>query len=497
MSTLLVITAGQTDVQLVAGGVRKEFDKKRCAALHEALVEREWTLVDAPPTKTQDEVQELPPEGDVFICTPKLDAVLAFLAERCVTLTHALVLHTARRDVEGDPHQAGRVLERRLAERAPGLVPLPSEPFLTGDERLEDRRDPRDALIRRVVVARLDGAVAAAIEAAVPERVVVATTGGIPPVSNLVEEIVHLRTGSGVEVVSVEVADGSKARPPRADIAVPRRQIADPAASFQVRRHALALLEQGNLVAAWGAVRHLQQDEVEHRWTRVVQWLYLFAASLPLPGECDLYVLRHPRMAARAALRVEFALRAGDVPRAVHGTVAFFEAALWDHLGERARPHPQGGRLYALDPAPAEELVRAPEKESAKRENGKRSRKDSERPFELVVGPDGTHWYRVFDDAVCGVRLAKHYLGRTALTKLGQDISRHVRDLRNDVAHNEPTPALMDDARRRMIAADLWSADNPPRFLSRGVIEEVLAELGARVSCAELLYTVRRRLLKP
>src|SRR5205807_9301817 len=41
------------------------------------------------------------------------------------------------------------------------------------------------------------------------------------------------------------------------------------------------------------------------------------------------------RQAVRAALRVEFALMADDVPDAVHGTVAFFEAALWDHLNER------------------------------------------------------------------------------------------------------------------------------------------------------------------
>jgi hypothetical protein len=62
----------------------------------------------------------------------------------------------------------------------------------------------------------------------------------------------------------------------------------------------------------------------------VIKWLAHFAASLPLPTACDLAVLSHERMAVRAALRVELALRAGDIPRAVHGTVAFLEAALWD-----------------------------------------------------------------------------------------------------------------------------------------------------------------------
>ncbi|HLH72746.1 MAG TPA: hypothetical protein VKX96_05635 [Chloroflexota bacterium] len=63
-----------------------------------------------------------------------------------------------------------------------------------------------------------------------------------------------------------------------------------------------------------------------------MKWLADFAASLPIPDECDIDLLKHPRMAVRAALRVELALLAGDIPRAVHGTVAFFEAAFWDWL---------------------------------------------------------------------------------------------------------------------------------------------------------------------
>ena len=53
MSTLLVITAGQTDVQLVDGDVRREFKRDRCGALHDDLERRvtDWRILDAPSRK--------------------------------------------------------------------------------------------------------------------------------------------------------------------------------------------------------------------------------------------------------------------------------------------------------------------------------------------------------------------------------------------------------------------------------------------------------------
>jgi hypothetical protein len=55
----------------------------------------------------------------------------------------------------------------------------------------------------------------------------------------------------------------------------------------------------------------------------------------------------------------------------------------------------------------------------------------------------------------------------------------------------------MEDARRRMVAASLWSEEDT--FLKQPLAQEVLRELGEQNSvdlCAELISTVRARLLE-
>ena len=111
-----------------------------------------------------------------------------------------------------------------------------------------------------------------------------------------------------------------------------------------------------------------------------------FAASLPMPRACDIDILKHERMSIRAALRVELALRAGDIPRAVHGTVAFFESALWDRLKPRLTRHDDltKRRLYKVDPTPADSLIR----------KGDGSAEDRKQPFEVAEEIDGVRSYR-------------------------------------------------------------------------------------------------------
>lgn len=493
MSTLLVLTVGQTDVQLVIDGVRRELRKDRCAVLHDELEPRasNWRIVDAPDRKAEPPVEALP-ERELLLCTPKLDAVL-----REVVPTSALLLET-RRDATsapGDPRVAGAVLEARLKAR--GVETVHRRAYLQGTERLEDRDQPRDAVIRREVVQRLEQAVRDSIEAVKPSRIVVAATGGFPVVSSLVEEIVRLH--ASVPVDALEVADGAQANPPIADRAVTRTSVPEPIVSFQVRRRALELIAKGNLLGAWAIAEPLHGDETERAWTKVIEWLACFASSLPMPDGCDISVLTHKRMAVRAALRVEFALRAGDIPRAVHGTVAFFEAALWDHLGEKTSRHPSK-REFKFHVPPADELVR--ERDAAKLASLSKSkqREDRDRPFIFKETADGLNWYWIDDNEICAIQIAKHHLKLDSLTKLGQALAGDIRELRNDVAHNEPTPELMKDARDRMQKAKLWSEAAVSTFLSQELVQSVLKELGVNqpeLLCDTLCQDVRRRLLEP
>ena len=486
MRTLVVLTVGQTDVQLVLDGVRHELGKEHCADLHDEIERRtsEWRVVDAPDRKAGP-VDTLP-DGELILCAPKLDAVLGE-----VVPTTALLLETCRdsQAASGDPRFAGTVLEARL--KAKGVDDVRHGVYLQGDERLEDCGEPRDAVIRREVVGRLEDAVRTTIAAMNPSRVVLAATGGFPVVSNLVEEIVGLHAPASAVLDVLEVADGAQTSPPGPDRAVRRTLVPEPVVSFQARRRVLQLIEKGNLLGAWAVAEPLHSDETEREWTKVIEWMACFASSLPIPEDCDISVLKHPRMAARAALRVELALRGADVPRAVHGTISFFEAALWDHLYERLDRDPKRPRFFRFkDGAEPDE-----QKRRKLFREGDGSPEDRKRPFEGAEGSGLPEYYRVYDDEACAGRLAKHYLEKAALQGLCSRVSK-IRDLRNDVAHNEPTPALMNDAHKRIVGAGLWSEEG--RFLTQRIVRDVLEELSVEDPpdlCEGLIGEVRNRLL--
>ncbi len=490
MNVLLVFTTGRTDVQLLLDSERVEIERNHCAVLHAEIKrrERDWKVTNVPRRKRKKQCSELP-VGEFKLCTPKLDAVLEHISNEGLQLTHALILETRRipEANRGDPIAAGLVLERRLRGALGDDITVRRVPYLLRNEALEDRNDPRGALIRRNVVERLDEAIRSTLSEDAFAHVVVSATGGFPVVTELTEEAVRLYA-HGIVVECLEVADGTRADPPTKDRAVMRNILPTPAESYRARRRALELIENGSLLAAWGAVRHVDDDEIERRWTRVVEWVERFAASLPVPEDCDIPVLTDRNKAVRTALRVEFALRSGDIPRAVHGTVAFFEGALWDHLGPHLTPHesPDKNRYYKVNPRPEENLIR----------KGNNNPDDRRRPFE-IKRLDNEEWFWVHDDNVCAIRIAKHYLRLDALKKLGKAVAK-VRELRNDVAHNEPTPELMDEAWRNMVEAELWS---PKRsFLDRPLVQNVLTELGEQHPgrlCENLVSTIRTRLLSP
>lgn len=480
MTTLLVMTLGQSDVQLVIGGVRHELDAKMCGVLHDEIERRDYRLVDVPTRKDRQRKEALP-EGDLTLCTPKLDAALRYFEGS--SLPAAVLIFDTRRTFPSDPRLAGAVLERRLNERG---VPVTRRHLLTGEERLEDPNLPQDAVVRREVVQRVAQNLATELANVRPDNVVVATTGGLVAANSVIEELVRLHAMGRASVQILEVPDGTLAA--QDDRAVPEKF--HPATGFRARWQALALIERGNLLGAWGAVSHLA-NEAGQEWTRLIDWLRCFASSLPMPDDCDVSVIKHPRMAVRAGLRVELSLRAGDIPRAIHGTVAFFEAALWDGLNERVErsEDPKRRRYFRIKSGEApngDKLLR----------KGDGSEEDRKRPFELKDTIDGVAWYWIFDgDGGPAARLAKRFLERDDLVAFEKALGGEVRALRNDVAHNEPTPELMDHARRTLAAASLWSAEGT--FLTQPLVQDVLKELGEERPghlCDRLISTVAGRL---
>lgn len=444
MTTLLVMTVGQTDVQLVVNDQRHKLDGNTCGTLHDAIKERSWSVIDAPTGRSRDLIKTLP-EADLVLCTPKLDAVLAHFGE--APPSSVLIFETNRQGAR-DPRMAGEVMKSRL--RARGVGRMTCVAFLTGTEQLEDPTNDIEAVVRHAVVARLSNAIGEQIKALTTgDRVVVATTGGLAAANELINELVRLHAVGGPTVTALEVPDGNRAQ--QDDRAVPEKF--HPAAGYRARWHALSLIEGGNLLGAWGAVSHLA-NEPGQGWVKVVVWLRCFASSLPLHAECDIELLSQPRMAVHAGLRVELALRAGDIPRAIHGTVAFFEAALWDCLRQRDFAEEDGatgslaeGFTFTVQPT-GEKRGRFCKRNETWRIND----------FKKGVDP----WLAV--------------MNKPRLKALWDALTDDIRNLRNDAAHNEPTSALMDGAKKTMRDAKLWSEQDT--FLSQPLVQDVLSELG-------------------
>lgn len=471
MKTLLILTVGQTDVQLVKDGKRQKLDGNRCGELHDIIKQHSWSLVDTPRERSGDIITVdalndlLQGKRKLELCTPKLDALLPKLGD--LHALSVLILETNRKDPR-DPRLAGEIVEYRL--RSLGTENVERSAFLSDQENLEDPDHDADAVVRREVVKSLSKAISKATnQLTTNDRVFVATTGGLAAANEVINELTRLHCVGGPKVIALEIPDAYRGG--YDDQAVEEKF--HPAAAIRARWHALDLIQKGNLLAAWGAVSHLK-NQTGQEWIKVVRWLADFAASLPIAEECDIEVLKHPKIAVRAALRVELALRAGDIPRAVHGTVAFFEAALWDWLRQRDFAKEDGAT--GGDP---DKGFTFPANPPDKRFRKKKSK-----------------WY--INDFRDGQQEWVTTLGKSGLSNYFSALTDDIRDLRNDVAHNEPTQQRTQSATSSMQSANLWSTDNPPSFLSQQLVQEVLRELGEpqpETLCTKLIEDVRARLL--
>ncbi|MBK7534744.1 MAG: hypothetical protein IPI49_05065 [Myxococcales bacterium] len=335
-------------------------------------------------------------------------------------------------------------------------------------------------MLRRAVVQRLEHAILTALQAEA-SPILLATTGGIPEVAALVRELVQLHAAQR-PVLELDIPDASKSSNDGLDRAQVRPSRRDPSAVVAAKRHALDLVEKGNFIAAWGAVAHLANDEDCRPWINVLRWLYQWAASLPIDRDCDLSLPATSQRAAHAAIRVELALRCEDIPRAVHATVAFFEAAVWDHLYERhaveSTVGSNGKQRYRLCPEP-------------------QGRSGMQEMRELV---DGVKQYEIHGygknlRTICEGYLQRHAPEKTAaLCRLSERIDPALRR-RNMVAHGEPRRENLEEARQQMKDDHFWSASE--RFLEQPEVCDVLRELGVNDPaslCESLIDEVGARL---
>lgn len=504
MSGLLIYTTGDTDVQLVENGQRWELRK---VSKELARPERKLTLSSSSLPKARCEPRTNLPDGDLEICTPKADAVLAYLAHHAPDLRQVLLLHTDR---PNDPVHATRLVKERL-ERA-GLTVDPVSFLSEGPLEGTIGCPPDDAVIRRVVSQRLEQVVSIALENS-SGPLVVAAIGGMPSVRALVTELVRLHA-SARTIHELDVTDRSGTSPSGSrdltsspalaeathhaaeathraaeathqDRAIERHRL-DPTELVAARRHALTLVERGNFVAAWGAVAHLEHEPSCQPWVQALRWLYQWATSQPIDEACDVPIINETTGAAAVALRVEQALVNGELHRAISNTSAFFEELVWAHLRsgyvtDSGQRHQSGDSLYRVSPEPP-------------RSNGFTRR---EQLFQ--VRNFGLGHRDILDYLVTNSESARQQtpgiFATQALSQL-KDLAEDVQDARNNTAHSEPDRDQLRAATATFRDLGLWTADN--HFLSAPLISAALREIGTpdpESLFDRLVAAIRARLL--
>ncbi|MBK6842822.1 MAG: hypothetical protein IPG88_11015 [Gemmatimonadetes bacterium] len=508
---LLIVSTGRTDVQVVVEGSRWEVGKEIMGDFHDLLRYQpaRWSLeaTTGIPRARKAKVEVLP-SGHFRICTPKLDGILELLEGRDNAPTEILLLETRRTEPE-DPRYAGQVLEARIHQRLGPEVAVVHCSYLAGRERVEDKSRPRDEFVRVAVAERIERSIGAEIRRISPSRITLALTGGFPMLDLVIEETVRLHalahsqrlcapasTSASIEVELVKVPEPDRTSPDAEELAVPESAMR-PHVANATKRRALELLSEGHVLGAWGAAKALAGDDVEGDWVDVFESLYRWMSSLPVnPEATPLSALRDARGAVRAALHVELALRAENIPAATMGTIAFMEAAIWDHLMDQwLAPAERLGQYRLRRDVPAEmvkielERVRCELGELAEFELVKLDhvKGNANRPFlvEASAAPSNPKsngartgdTVTVHDGGGCTARLTRDLLAKPALERF-RIACDPLRNFRNDVAHNVPTPERMELVTRKMQERALWSRGAVASFLSQSLCADVLTELG-------------------
>lgn len=507
---LLIVSTGRTDVQVVVEGRRREVRKEIIGAFHDLLRDQpaRWSLEATTGIPRDDASIEVLPSGHLSICTPKLDGILDLLARTDNVPTEILLLETSR-SKKDDPRYAGQILEARIHQLLGPEVAVAHCTYLAGWERLEDKSRPGDEFVRAEVAERIERSIGAEIRRISPSRITLALTGGFPMLDLLIEETVRLHalahsqrfcapssTSASIEVELVKVPEPDRTRPGVEEMAVPESAMR-PHVANATKRRALELLSEGHVLGAWGAAKALAGDDVEGEWVGVFESLYRWMSSLPVNHEAaPLSALRDPRGAVRAALHVELALRAENIPAATLGTIAFMEAAIWDHLMDQwLAPAERLGQYRLRRDVPAEmvkielERVRCEPGELAEFDLVKLDhvKGNANRPFlvEASAAPSNPKSngartgdiVTVHDGGGCTAKLTRDLLAKPALERF-RIACDPLRNFRNDVAHNVPTPERMELVTRKMQERALWSRGAVASFLSQSLCADVLMELG-------------------
>lgn len=522
MTTLLLVPAGETDLQVLMknNGVEQRVTPADLRAFHESLLEdRDWTIDEgAAGLEEFGERHDIRPSveeclvdsnGRIRLVPAKLKVIL----DRIGQVDAAVVFGTWRdREVaiRPEPVAVGPVLAGWIEARNRGDIVLarelalqrrePWDParsdwpggaqwvnLLQGRERLEGD-DPVERPLSQKLVARLHVSLLRLQEDLKPDRVIIARTGGFPAVKELIVLVASLIFGSErVEVLEVP-QHSNKVVTYRANTSK------SPQEAYRLREAALARIRAGDLEGAAAFAARAREDEWERPWAEAViaaaDWL---AGRSVVPTSAPRYLTRLnvPFRCFWAAARAEAALRSGRIQEAIVSSVTFFDAALLDaiqqldwvksvsELEHTVEIRPEHSPPDSLTSGPEPTLTLCPR-----------------RPRVYWFKQQGPHLGRWLDVMAQPIKEALAAMDQALRTG-----NPAIKEYRNVAVHGRLVGNDLRQAEREFKAARVWPNGQPPRFLYNcGPALGVLRALGKPEAAAiieDMLTGLEKEILLP
>ncbi|MGH2581571.1 MAG: hypothetical protein ACRDFQ_01590 [Anaerolineales bacterium] len=506
MTTILLTTAGNTDLQIVFTDKKGEREVRsrpgELRAFHESLINgtENWVIYeDGVELREYLYIRDIAPSSSDYLRDDQnrlriIPAKLKRIADTIGRIDAAVVFAT-RRDAQSqrndEPVAVGPVLAGWLEARAsndvsstperavdritpwnPEAEPWPGGArwvnLLRGQEHFEGDSDRHP--IHRKLLNRLHASMKAIHKALEPEaRIFVAATGGIPQIKEVLTAMARLVFG--VERVKI-IVDPQQAETPRifgADTPQP------PEEAYRLREAALIRVRSGDLEGAAAFATRATGDDWETVWTRPVreaaQWLA--GHGLASPAESYLKNLGDKRSFLIAA-RAEAALKGDRIREAVIASDTFMGAALLDAIETLTWVAGIDDVTHALTLAKGASVPSAFDKLVEHRNNGTLKCKiTSKSTLDWIarLAPDQCH----------------------ALTDMGNAFRQKTAGLprcaayRNAAVHGRLSGSRIENAKKSFKNRKIWSNTEPVRLLYAGSLAQKVMESLGISNAAELI----------
>ncbi|MEK8019569.1 MAG: hypothetical protein VSS75_022065, partial [Candidatus Parabeggiatoa sp.] len=247
-----------------------------------------------------------------------------------------VVFYTHRENDKQEPIAVGKILADWLKDYfALTRDNVYHVNILPNRKRIEGP-DERDYPVNRETVKIIDKTVRELAESADKNSIACVSAAGMQDIKNIIKACVRFHFRPWQErLIEMEIKE-------RQDEAVEISQLPTAVDSFHAREHAISLIQKGNFSGAYGAVKHLENDDYEKNGVKkVADVSAYFAGQLQVQEQNESDKLpkylrdfadsKAPRCLL-VAMRTETALLSNRIADAISLTCTFWDAAILDAI---------------------------------------------------------------------------------------------------------------------------------------------------------------------